>query len=332
MTLWSPAVTLALCVVAVAVAATATAGGGRAGCVQRTVRARNDAELAAALADAEAGTTVLVGEGSEPFRGPFVLADKAGTADCPVVVEAADGYRGYVTVPHGVALTVRNCTHVTVSLVVVREAAVGVHVLGSRHVTLKSVWIEDTSDAAVVLNGTTTDSVVDDSYFYANAGQAVVVGTDDFSEEQRRPRDAPDARNAVSRCSFSTNARKAVVLGPSSAFTAVTHNVILPDHMASARDWAAIFVGNSYGNTIAYNTIENGVDDSMMYIAIMVYGTNALGTESPTRLEQNFIRLYTEGYAILVHPNTTPATVCVSNIVTDTHYATPSNVPVDWSC
>lgn len=300
--------------------------------MKRTVWARSDAELVAALADAGAGTTVVLGDTSEPFRGPFVLADKAGTPECPVVVTVGGGYRGYVTVPHGVALTVRNCSHVAVSFLTVREAAVGVHVLGSHHVTLASVWVEDTSAAGVVLNGTTTDSTVDEAYFYGNAGQALVVGTDDFSEEQRRPRDAPDARNTVRGCGFSMNARKAIVLGPSSAFTTVAHNSIFPDHMSSARDWAAIFVGNSYGNTIACNTIENSVDGSMMYIAIMVYGTNALGTEAPTRLEQNFIRLYTEGYAVLVHPRTTPVTVCVSNIVTDTHYATPSNVPVDWSC
>ena len=325
MTLWTHAVALALCAVATAVAA-------EKWCMRRTVWATNDAELTAALADATAGTTVTLGNTSEPFRGPFVLADKTGTADCPVVVTAGDDYNGYVTVPHGVALTVRNCSHVTVSFLVVREAAVGVHVHGSHHVTVASVWVEDASDAGVVLNGTTTDSTVDDSFFYGNAGQALVVGTDDFSEEQRHPRDAPDVRNTVRGCSFSTNARKAVVLGPSSAHTTVVHNTILPAQMSSAKDWAAVFVGNSYGNTIAYNKIENSVDGSMMYIGIMVYGTNALGTEAPTRLEQNFIRLYTEGYAILVYPATTPVTVCVSNIVTDTHYATPSNIPVDWSC
>lgn len=303
--------------------------------MQRTVWAWTDAELAAALADARAGTTVVLGNTSEPFRGPFVLADKAGTADCPVVVTAGGGYRGCrgcVTVPHGVALTVRNCTHVAVSRLTVREAAVGVHVHGSQHVTVADMQIEDTSAAGVVLNGTTTDSTVDGVFFVGNTGQALVVGTDDFSEEQRHPRDAPNARNTVRGCSFATNARKAVVLGPSSAFTTVVRNAIYPSQMSSASDWAAIFVGNSYGNTIAYNTIENSVDGSMMYIAVMVYGTNALGTEAPTRLEQNLIRLYTEGYAILVYPPTTPATVCVSNIVTDTHYATPSNIPVDWSC
>ena len=70
--------------------------------------------------------------------------------------------------------------------------------------------------------------------------------------------------------------------------------------------------------------------DAMIYNGVLVYATNPNGKE--TLIAQNVIFLHAEGFAIHVWPPNGPVKVCVSNIATDTNYATPSNAELDWSC
>jgi len=128
------------------------------------------------------------------------------------------------------------------------------------------------------------------------------------------------------------------MLSHTSRRTNVTRSTFFTRKMDNLLEWSCIIMYNSEGNLVLGNTIISSPDFSKMYVAISIFseeeGTvlRSNGVEKCV-IAQNFIKLFSEGYAIHAYPLIDPpVTVCASNIVTDTSYARPSNVKLDWSC
>jgi hypothetical protein len=86
------------------------------GAAERTVR--NAAELRAALADAKAGSTILIAPGE--YGGGFDLRGVSGTAAAPIVIRGAEPQRPPTFTGGRLAWAVSDCSYVTLKGLAVR--------------------------------------------------------------------------------------------------------------------------------------------------------------------------------------------------------------------
>lgn len=78
---------------------------------ERRVEVSDDASLARAIREAQPGTRVVVAPGN--YRGRLFVTGIRGTAEAPVIIEAADPKKKPVFVNGTEALHLSNCSHVT---------------------------------------------------------------------------------------------------------------------------------------------------------------------------------------------------------------------------
>jgi len=221
----------------------------------------------------------------------------------------------------------------------------GVIVSNSDNFTLIYSNVTDTSKYAVIFNNNTINSLLESCDIFDHQGRGVLIG--DGAEFEIVNINNPsftvddddnvtETNNTVSSCIFRGVAGFNLLLSHTSNTTTVTRCNFWTRSMKNLLEWSCIFVYNSHGNLITGNTIENVPDYSKMYVGIMVFSTQETmrnGDISQTVVSQNFIKLFTEGYAIHVFPlHSAPVQICASNIVSDTPYSTPSNAPLIWSC
>ncbi|WP_246359155.1 discoidin domain-containing protein [Paenibacillus phytorum] len=69
-------------------------------------------ELASALSNASAGTTIILANGTYSQTGPFVLSNKNGTASSPITIKAAN--QGQAIISGGASLQIQNSSNVVI--------------------------------------------------------------------------------------------------------------------------------------------------------------------------------------------------------------------------
>ncbi|KQX47178.1 lyase [Paenibacillus sp. Root444D2] len=69
-------------------------------------------ELATALSNASAGTTIVLANGTYSQTGPFVLSNKNGTASSPITIKAAN--QGQAIISGGASLQIQNSSNVVI--------------------------------------------------------------------------------------------------------------------------------------------------------------------------------------------------------------------------
>jgi len=211
----------------------------------------------------------------------------------------------------------------------VEQGSVGVAVANSTHFLMEGGVVFATRQACVVFNESTSYSTIYGYNFTDNSGRGVIIGT--YGNGQS-PNVIVEHDNAISQCRFEQVHGTNLQLGHTSFGTIVSDSNFTVNLIASPQQWSCIMNEESCGNVFVRNVIDNSPDTSYMYVAIMFVNTYGEGTV-PSVLKQNFIKLFTEGYAIhVLYPYYNSVQVCASNIVSDTHYSISTNTYIDWSC
>ncbi|MDY0911240.1 fibronectin type III domain-containing protein [Rathayibacter festucae] len=291
-----------------------------ADCPAATVTVSTSAQLKAALSAAKPGTAIRLAAGV--YTDSFTVS-KSGTAAAPVwICGGRDAVLDAGSTSEARALLVSSVSHVKLVGFTVRNSTKGVMVVGSDHVVVSHLKIQNIGDEGIHLRSTTTDSVVSGNTIDRTGrvrplfGEGIYVGT---AEENRCTYSdcLPDAsnRNIIAGNTITNTTSEAIEAKAGTFDGWIVDNSVDSSGMGADHLSPLVILGNSW--VVTGNTVVTAHRDGIqVYASENAFGwdNEVFGNSFGTAPSGYFARMTVDVHGNIVGCDNDPGAAGVSNL------------------